>query len=352
VPWFKRVLVTGATGFLGGHLCRRLLAEGVIVRGTVRRPRPSLDELREGGVELFPAALEDATALRLAAQGADVVFHVAALASYLASRERFEETNVAGTRRVVEAARAAGVRRLVHVSSESVTLQNADRIDEDEAQPYPRKFLDHYSRTKAEAEREVLAANGQGIETAVVRAPWIWGERDTRVFKAIALAIVDGNFALVGDGENRITTGHAQNVAAGLIAAAESPHAPGRVYHVADEVRPTMREFLGRLGEAGGFDLPRRRIPFRLAYAAAWAAERMRAVGLSAPMVLNRPYVIHVGRTWTLDDGRARRELGYRPPVSMDEGFGRLAAWIAQCGGLEAALGRPPRAETRVNPKT
>jgi len=304
-----------------------------------------MDGLREAGVELFPAALEDVGALMLAAQGADVVFHVAALASYLASRERFEETNVQGTRRVLEAARAAGVRRVVHVSSESVTLQNADRVDEDEDQPYPQRFLDHYSRTKAEAEQAVLAANGDGLETVVVRAPWIWGERDTRVFKAIALAIVDGSFALVGDGQNRITTGHAQNVAAGLIAAARSHRSPGRVYHVADDARPTMREFLARLGEAGGFALPRRRIPFRLAYAAAWGAERMRAVGLKAPMVFNRPYVIHVGRTWTLDDGRARRELDYRPPVSMDEGFERLAAWVADCGGLEAALGRSPRGE-------
>ncbi len=344
MPWFERVLVTGTTGFLGGHLCRRLLDEGVAVRGTVRRPRPSLDGLREAGVELFPAALEDKTALELAARGSDVVFHVAALASYLASRRRLEEINVAGTRRVLEAARAAGVRRLVHVSSESVTLRNADRIDEDEDQPYPRKFLDHYSRTKALAEQEVLAANGDGFETVVVRAPWIWGERDTQVFKAIALAVVDGKFSLVGDGRNRITTGYAQNVSAGLIAAAESPRAPGRVYHVADDGRPTMREFLGRLGEAGGFDPPRSRIPFRLAYTAAWAAERMRAAGLSAPMVLNRPYVIHRGRTWTLNDGRARRELNYRPPVSMDEGFQRLAVWIAECGGLEAALGRKPRA--------
>lgn len=343
VPGFKKALVTGATGFLGGHLCRRLLAEGVAVRAAVRRPRPSTEALRTAGVEIFPAALEDLAGLTLAARGADVVFHVAALASYLASRESFEETNVQGTRRVVEAAKAAGARRLVHVSSESVTLQNADRIDEDEDTPYPPRFLDHYSRTKAEAEQLVLAANGDGLETAVVRAPWIWGEQDTRVFKAIALSILDGGFAFVGDGRNRITTAHAQNVSAGLIAAARSPRAPGRAYHVADEDRPTMREFLGRLCGAGGLELPGRRLPYGLAYAAAWGAERMRAVGMKAPVVLNRPYIIHIGRTWTMNDDRARRELDYRPPVSMGEGFERLAAWVAECGGLEAALGRTPR---------
>ncbi|MBU0515360.1 MAG: hypothetical protein KJ621_11365, partial [Proteobacteria bacterium] len=158
------------------------------------------------------------------------------------------------------------------------------------------------------------------------------------------LSILDGGFAFVGDGQNRITTGHAQNVSAGLIAAADSPRAQGRVYHVADDDRPTMREFLGRLCHAGGLELPGRRMPYGLAYGAAWAAERIRAIGLKAPMVLSRPYVIHVGRTWTLDDSRARQELGYRPAVSMDEGFERLAAWIVDCGGLEAALGRGPRA--------
>ncbi|MBU1741635.1 MAG: NAD-dependent epimerase/dehydratase family protein, partial [Proteobacteria bacterium] len=145
MPWFKRALVTGATGFLGGHLCWRLLAQGVAVRGTVRRPRPSTDALRDAGVEIVPAALDDEAGLRRAADGVEVVFHVAALASYVASRDRFEETNVRGTRHVLDAARTAGVRRLVHVSSESVTLKNADRIDEDEDQPYPRRFLDHYS---------------------------------------------------------------------------------------------------------------------------------------------------------------------------------------------------------------
>jgi nucleoside-diphosphate-sugar epimerase len=340
VPWFKRALVTGATGFLGGHLCDRLLAEGVTIRAPVRRTGPEVEALRAAGVEVSRAGLEDVAGLKKAAQGVEVVFHVAALATYVAPRQSFERTNVFGTRNVLAAAREAGVRRLVFVSSSSVTLKNADRVGEDEDQPVPKRFIDHYSRSKAQSELDLLAANGHGIEAVIVRAPWIWGERDNRVFKALALAIGKGQYVFVGDGQNRITTCHATNVSAGLLAAADSPRAPNRVYHVADDGRPTMHEFVSRLCVAGGLDLPQRRVPYHLAYAAAWAADQIRSLGLRAPLMLSRPYVIHAGRITDMNDRRIRQELGYRPAISMDEGFERMAAWITDSGGLEAALKR------------
>lgn len=340
MPPFSSALVTGATGFLGGHLCRLLLEQGVAVRAGVRRERSTTGALARAGAELVPAPLGDPEALARAATGVEVVFQVAALASYLAPWPRLEAVNVIGTRHALAAAQRAGARRLVYVSSESATLVNADRVDEDETAPYPRRFLDPYSRSKALAEQEVLAAGG--LETVVVRPPWVWGEGDTSVFKAIALAIRGGSFWWVGDGSNRITTCHASNLAQGLILAAGSPRAPGRIYHLADEVRPTMGQFIAGLCAASGLPLPRRRVPYALAYALAAACDRLRAVGVTAPMMISRPYVIHQGRTWTFSDRRARQELGYEPAVSLEEGFARLAAWIAGCGGLEAALGRRP----------
>lgn len=336
-------LVTGGTGFLGGHLCRRLLAEGVAVRTTVRRTGPAVEALEALNVAICQCGLDDREALRKAADGVGVVFHVAALASYVAPSVQMEAANILGTRNILAAARAAGVRRLVHVSSESVTLTNADRIDEDETKPFPKRFLDHYSRTKAQAEREVLSANNEGIETVAVRPPWIWGERDTSVFKAIALSVQSNRFAFVGDGTNQITTCNVNNICSGLIAAAESPRAPGRVYHLADDCRPTMRDFLSRLCNASGLELPKRQVPYHVAYPAAALSDLLRAMGMKAPIMLSRPYIIHLGRTWILNDRRAREELGYRPTVSMDEGFRRLAAWIKDSKGLNAALGRTTR---------
>lgn len=336
-------LVTGGTGFLGGHLCRRLLAEGVAVRATVRRMVPAVEALEALNVSICRCDLEDKEALRKAAEGTEIVFHVAALASYVAPSVQMETANILGTRNILEAARAAGVRRLVHVSSESVTLNNADRIDEDETKPFPKRFLDHYSRTKAQAEQEVLSANNDGIETVAVRPPWIWGERDTSVFKAIALAVQSNRFAFVGDGTNQITTCNVHNICTGLIAAAESPRAPGRVYHLADDYRPTIRDFLSRLCKASGLELPKRQVPYHVAYAAAALSDLLRAMGMKAPIMLSRPYIIHLGRNWILNDHRARKELGYQPNVSMGEGFRRLAEWINKSKGLNAALGRTTR---------
>ncbi|MEW5912298.1 MAG: NAD-dependent epimerase/dehydratase family protein [Thermodesulfobacteriota bacterium] len=340
MPEFSSALVTGATGFLGGHLCRQLLERGVLVRAGVRRQRPTSQALAQAGAELVPAPLEDPQALARAAHGVEVVFHVAALASYVAPWPRIEAANLIGARNVLAAARQAGVRRLVFVSSESVTLKNADRIDEDEDAPYPRRFLDNYSRSKALAEQEVLAAGGPQMETVAVRPPWIWGEGDTSVFKAIALAILGGSFLWLGDGSNRITPCHAANVARGLILAALSPQAPGRVYHLADSLRPTLREFVGGLCRAAGLPLPRRRVPYSLAYALAAACDLARGMGLKAPLMISRPYLIHLGRTWTFSDQRARQELGYEPLVSQEEGMQSLAAWIEASGGLRSALGR------------
>ncbi len=343
MPPITSALVTGGTGFLGGHLCRRLLAEGITVRATVRKVGPVVDVLEALNVAICKCSLNDKEALRKAADGVEIVFHVAALASYVAPSAKVETANILGTRNILEAARAAGVRRLVHVSSESVTLTNADRIDEDETKPFPKRFLDHYSRTKAQAEQEVLSANNDGIETVAVRPPWIWGERDTSVFKAIALAVQSNRFAFVGDGTNQITTCNVHNICSGLIAAAESPRAPGRAYHLADDYRPTIRDFISRLCNASGLELPKHQVPYHVAYLAATFSDLLRAMGMKAPIMLSRPYVIHLGRNWIFNDHRAQKEIGYKPIVSMDEGFRRLAEWINNSKGLNAALGRTAR---------
>ncbi|MGD2125705.1 MAG: NAD-dependent epimerase/dehydratase family protein [Desulfobacteraceae bacterium] len=338
----ERALVTGATGFLGGHLCKNLVKRGVPVRGTVRTKGAPVDSLETSGVQIVQAELTNLESLEDAMRGVEVVFHVAALASYVAPRAVIEAANVLGSHNVLTAARRCGVRRVVYVSSESVTLRDADRINEDEAEPFPKRFLDHYSRTKAQAESEMIAANNRGIETVAVRPPWIWGEGDTSVLKAIALSMLNGKYAFVSSGQNRITTCHVENVCSGLMAAAVSPNAPSRVYHVADDLRPTIHDFLSRLCEAAGIAVTRRHVPYRPAYLAAYVADLMRRIGLRAPIMLSRPYVIHTGRTWTLDDGRIHRELGYQPKVTMDEGFERLGVWVQACGGIKAALGRRP----------
>lgn len=121
----------------------------------MRRPGSAVDSLAGKGAEICAADLENEPALTASADGVEIVLQTAALASYVASPQQIEQTNILGTRNILKAAGKAGIKRFVHVSSESITLTNSDRIEEDESEPFPRRFLAPYSRSKARAERDI-----------------------------------------------------------------------------------------------------------------------------------------------------------------------------------------------------
>ena len=321
-----RAFVTGASGFVGRHLVRRLAAGGwsVIAFDVTAPPSPA------PGVEAVVGDVRDPGPWKSSLAGADVLFHAAAaLGASRLSDEGFLEINAGGTRAVLGAAREAGVGRVVHISSAGVigAVEEGTVADED-APPNPRNA---YDRSKLEGERIALEAAGKGAGVAVVRPGWIYGPGDRRTFKVIK-AVHDRRFALVAPDRGRQTPIFIDDLVDGLVRAAETGRR-GEIYHLAGDEVLTVRRMAALIAEACGVPPPRLRIPVVPARLAAWALEKAFApLGREAP--LNRSRLAFFLDPKALSNAKARRELGFRPGTDFRAGTARAVAWYREQGWL------------------
>ena len=319
-------LVTGATGFVGGRLAAALAGSGYRVRALTRRGS-GLEALERLGVEVVRGDLADPASLRSAAQGASVVFHAAGRVSDWGPREAFLRTNAEGTRNVVAACREAGVARLVHLGSLTVLgLPRDGRVVSEETPTAQPARGDFYTESKLLAERWVVEAHGKGgLATTVVRPGAIWGPGDPNVIPRVARLLRRGAMPLVDGGRNLLGLTHVANLVHGLLLAAESGAAAGRLYHVTDGEEITAREALDAIADALGVRRPRLPLPFGLVLGAAALVEAAsRALGRTSPPPVTRYGVRFVSCHARYDVGRARRELGYEPVVAFREGVTSL----------------------------
>lgn len=341
------ILLTGATGFLGGHLADACLRAGHTVRALVR-PGADTGRLRTlTGLELAPGDLADADdrALRRAAEGSDAVLHSAARVVDHGSRAQFHAANVAGTRRLLDAARAAGASRFVLVSSPSALMRvrEGDRLGIDESSPYPSRFLNLYSETKARAEQDVLGANTARFTTCAVRPRGIWGPRDHAGFlPRMVGAMAAGRLPDLSGGKRvRVSLCHSDNAVDACLRALTAPgeRVGGRAYFVADREESDLWEFLTRVGSLFGCPPPAPRVPLPVGRALAGAAEalwRLRPGPARTGPPLSRYTMALLTRSATYDTGAARRDLGYRAPRGQDEGVRELHRWVESIGGVAA----------------
>jgi nucleoside-diphosphate-sugar epimerase len=317
--------VTGGSGFIGGTLIERLVAEGWDVRALARSDGAAA-RVRERGAEPVTGDLGDTAGLRAGAEGAELAFHAAAKVEDWGDPEEFERINVRGTENVIEACRQAGVRRLVHVGTEAALMAGEPLVNVDESAPLRPDSPVLYSSSKAKAEQRVRDANGNGLETVVVRPRFVWGRGDTTLLPAIVELVRSGRFRWIGGGGHLTATTHIDNTVEGLwLAATKAP--PGGVYFVTDGEPVVWREFLSRLIETQGVTPPTGTLPAGVAGVAAGATERIwRVLRRSGHPPLTRFSVWVSSQECTLDIGRAERELGYRPVKSREEGLAELTA--------------------------
>ena len=326
-----RALVTGGGGFLGGAVVRALVARGDDVVSLARGDYPALREL---GVRTVRGDLADPRSVLSAAQGCEVVLHVAAKAGIWGRAEDYERSNVAGTRNVVEACRTLGIGRLVHTSTPSVVHGGGDIAGGDESLPYATHFSSDYPRTKVAAERLVLAAADDRLGTVALRPHLVWGPGDTQLVPRIVGRARSGRLRFVGGGTAVIDTTYVDDAVAAHLCAADrlSPGAAcsGRPYFITSGQPRPVREVVNAILAAAGLPPETRSVPLPLAEAAGAVLERVwRLLRRQDDPPMTRFLARQLATDHWFDIGAARRDLGYEPVVGLDEGFRRLERALA-----------------------
>ncbi|MGH7491757.1 MAG: NAD-dependent epimerase/dehydratase family protein [bacterium] len=329
----KKVLVTGANGFTGSYLCKHLLRQGDRVHGLVRRSS-KLDLLKGSEIELVYADVADANSgrdLDAALQDIETVYHVAA--TYRIEgvpRKYFWQVNVEGTRRVLEAAVRAGVKRFIHCSTVGVQGEIKNPPATEEAPFAPG---DVYQESKAAG--ELLARKffeEKGLPGAVVRPVGIYGPGDTRFLKLFRY-VHNGKFRMLGSGRVLYHLTFVEDLVAGIALAGEKAEAIGQTFTIGGREYTTLSELVARIARALAVPLPSKKIPVWPVWFGGLLCEiACRPFGIEPPIYRRRVDFFIKDRAF--DISKARKLLGYEPQVDLDAGLKRTADWYRAQGLL------------------
>jgi nucleoside-diphosphate-sugar epimerase len=283
-------------------------------------------DLAAKGVVCHAGDLADPAAVDKALRGADVVFHVAAKAGAWGNYASYYATNVTGTKNVIDACRRNGVKKLVHTSTPSVVFSGHRLENSDETVPYARRHLCHYSSTKTEAERLVLSANGPYLATVALRPHMIWGPGDNQIFPRLVKRHRAKRLMLIGSGDNLVDSTFVDNAARAHLDAAGrlEPGSPaaGRAYFISQGDPRPLGSLLNALLGAAGLPPVERSLPVFAASALARLLEAFyRLFRIEEEPVLTLFLVQQMSSAHYFDISAARRDLGYNPQISIEEGM-------------------------------
>jgi 3beta-hydroxy-Delta5-steroid dehydrogenase / steroid Delta-isomerase len=323
------VLVTGGSGFVGANLVTTLLDRGYQVRSFDRAPSLLAPHPQ---LEVLQGDIADAAVCAAAVDSIDTVFHTAAIIELMGGasvsdeyRQRSFAVNVGGTQNLVRAGQAAGVKRFVYTSSNSVVMGGQNISGGDETLPYTNRFNDLYTETKVIAERFVLSQNGVGgMLTCAIRPSGIWGRGDQTMFRKLFESVIKGHVrVLIGRKSARLDNSYVHNLIHGFILAAEhlvpGGTAPGQAYFINDAEPINMFEFARPVVEACGENWPRMRVNGPLVRTAMTGWQRLHfrfgfAAPLLEPLAVERLYLDNY-----FSVAKARRDLGYEPLATTDK---------------------------------
>ena len=321
-------LITGATGFVGGHLARACVQRGWTVRALVRSGTDA-GELERLGASIVRGDLTDRAVLATIVQGVDVVFHCAAKVGDWGPAEEYRAVNVGGLRYLLEACRGQPLRRFVHLSSLGV-YEARHHFGTDESEPLPRQHVDGYTQSKVESEQLALQyARESGLPLVVLRPGFIYGPGDRTVLPRILENLRRGRMRYLGNGRRAMNTIYVGNLVDAMFLAAEEPKAIGQVFNLTDGEAVSKRRFIEALADGVGVPRPRP-LPLPLWAArplARWMEARALRKGATEAPVLTQARVKFLGLNLDFSIEKARRELGYRPRFSFDEGMRETVAW-------------------------
>ena len=326
----KWVLVTGATGFAGLSLALNLAASGHRVRALVRN-RDKAAVLHQAGVDILVGDIRDPEMLRQAVQGADTVYHLAAVFRQAGVPDsEYREVHVDATRQLVELSAAADVRRFVHCSTVGVHGSVADE-DAPATEDAPFRPGDMYQLTKLQGEEVAReTADRLGVPLTVVRPGPIYGPADRRLLKIIG-GVAKRRFALLGDGSPHFHMIYVDDLTQGFKLAAESPSAVGRVYIMAGNEAPTLNELVQEIAEVARVKGPRFRLPVWPFLVAGAICEAVCVPFRIEPPIYRRRVKFFTSNRW-FDTSRARAELGFTPIMPLRDGIQRTLDSYRQLG--------------------
>jgi nucleoside-diphosphate-sugar epimerase len=326
-----KVLITGATGLLGGHLIKELQARGEQIRALVL-PVENADKLVAQGVEVVRGDITQARTLEPAVKDVELVFHLAAMMGVWRPIEDYRLVNVRGTENLYKAAQAAHVRRFVHTSSHTVYGLGNGRfmVETDRFNPDPHP----YSQTKAEGDRLVRRMMlTSGMETVILRPGSFFGPGDRLNFGRMAQKMKDGKGVILGHGDNALPFCYITDVVQGFLLAAYHQNAPGNVYNITNDRPLTQLEMFNEIADAVHGVRPTRHIPYLPVRYGSIVAEKLTVLTHKDPIITQHGMLMF-GTDNKHSIEKARRELGFEPKVDLREGIRLAAAWF-NAGGMD-----------------
>ncbi len=324
-----KIFITGGSGFVGSAVIARLRDQHELF--AMARSEGSAQKVRDMGAEAVLCNLTDVGVAHL--KGMDVVIHAAAYVEPWGKFKYFWEANVEGTRRMLEAAREAGVKRFIHVSTESVLFRGQDLNDVDETHPYPAKSPFPYSETKKEAEKLVLAANEPGTFTALsLRPRLVWGPGDTTILKNLCQLVDKGDFRWINKGKALTSTCYIENFAQAVELALEKGRG-GEAYFITDDEVLTVRSLVDQMLASTGRKASNKNLGYGFARFAAWGIEGVwKTLGIKKQPPVTRFSVAIIACNCTIRIDKAKKELGYQPEFSIARGMKKLKEWGKENG--------------------
>jgi len=318
----RPVFVSGATSMLGTAVVDGLLADGWPVR-TLQRTQPSAGLMPEANH--LVGSVTDKEAVRSAMEGCGSVIHLAARVAVTGSEAEFRSVNIDGTRNVLAAAQAAGVDRMVHISTPSVAHAGRALVGASAGPANPHAAVGHYARTKAAAELDVLAANRTDFSVVAIRPHLVWGPGDQQLIGRIIDRANSGRLAIIGSGAALIDTTWVTNAADAIRAAhrrTAHPEVAGRAFVVSNGQPRTVHELLHRICAATGAPAPRLTVPAGVATRGGRLIERVwesRKRSDEPPMTQFLAEQLSTAH-W-FDQRETRAALNWSPRVTLAEGF-------------------------------
>ncbi len=327
-----RILVTGGGGFLGTHIIKELLKNPQYI--VTNFSRHIYSHLEEIGVPTIKGDLTNpADVERALMQGFDAIFHVAALAGVWGRYQDFYNINYLGTKNLIEAAEAQGVKRFVYTSTPSVVFGRDDLLGVDEDCPYPKEFLTPYAETKSMAEKLVLQKNnGSTFLTCALRPHLIWGPGDPHLFPRVIQKGKEGKLRIVGDGENLVDIIYVENAAFAHVKAFEhlnpSSKVCGEAYFIGQERPVKLWDFINQILGYVKIEPVMKAIDVTTAYRLGWFFEKVfKAAGIQKPEPpMTRFVALNLGKSHYFSHAKAKRDFGYYPKVSIEEGLKKTFA--------------------------